>query len=345
VGGHSSFSVSRSLSGVIATFIVVGLFAPAQAGAGLLSDFISALKATANEAEASTLKGNLQALELPKPAMNFDPSAGRGGGDITIVDDSALVPEEGPSGTLADIERPKNSTISIYVVQTGDTLSDIAEMFDVSVNTIKWANDIPPSGTIRVGQTLTILPVTGIKYTIKKGDTLASIAKKYDGDAQEIANFNGIEGALSAGTEIIIPDGVVPATAKTAVKKGSSGVSVGTSAPSGYYLRPVAGGKRTQGIHGYNGIDIGAAHGTPILASASGQVIIAKGSGWNGGYGQYVVIKHDNGTQTLYAHASSVIVSAGQTVQQGQVIAYMGSTGKSTGTHLHFEVRGARNPF
>lgn len=345
MGGHSSFSVSRSLSGVIATFIVVGLFAPAQAGAGLLSDFISALKATANEAEASTLKGNLQALELPKPAMNFDPSAGRGGGDITIVDDSALVPEEGPSGTLADIERPKNSTISIYVVQTGDTLSDIAEMFDVSVNTIKWANDIPPSGTIRVGQTLTILPVTGIKYTIKKGDTLASIAKKYDGDAQEIANFNGIEGALSAGTEIIIPDGVVPATAKTAVKKGSSGVSVGTSAPSGYYLRPVAGGKRTQGIHGYNGIDIGAAHGTPILASASGQVIIAKGSGWNGGYGQYVVIKHDNGTQTLYAHASSVIVSAGQTVQQGQVIAYMGSTGKSTGTHLHFEVRGARNPF
>lgn len=341
---HSWFTAPRAFFSVAAVSIVFELVAPAPAGAGLVADFIAALKSATAQAQAAEHTGNLQAFELPKPAMNVDPSAGRGGGDITIVDDSALVPEEGPSGTIADIEKPKSATISIYVVQEGDTLSEIAEMFDVTSNTIKWANDIPPSGTIRIGQTLTILPVTGIKYTVKKGDTIASIAKKYGGDAQEIANFNELEGALAAGTEIIIPDGVAPAT--SAPKKGSSYAgSGGTLVQAGYYLRPVAGGKRTQGIHGYNGIDIGAAHGTPILASAAGEVIIAKGSGWNGGYGQYVVIRHDNGTQTLYAHASSVIVGAGQTVQQGQVIAYMGSTGKSTGTHLHFEVRGAKNPF
>lgn len=321
------------------------LVAPAPAGAGLFTDFIAALKSDTAQAQTAAGAGNLQAFELPKPAMNVDPSAGRGGGDITIVDDSALLPEEGPSGTLADIEKPKNATISIYVVQEGDTLSEIAEMFDVTSNTIKWANDIPPSGTIRIGQTLTILPVTGIKYTVKKGDTVASIAKRFDGDAEEIVNFNGLEGPLAAGTELIIPDGVAPAPAKAAPSKGGV-ATVGTPTQVGYYLRPVAGGKKTQGIHGWNGIDFGAPAGTPILASAAGEVIIAKDTGWNGGYGQYVVIRHDNGSQTLYAHASRVIVSSGQTVQQGQVVAYVGRTGKSTGDHLHFEIRGGiRNPF
>jgi murein DD-endopeptidase MepM/ murein hydrolase activator NlpD len=110
-------------------------------------------------------------------------------------------------------------------------------------------------------------------------------------------------------------------------------------------MRPIVGGRKTQGLHGHNGIDLGAYYGAPILASAEGDVIISATSGYNGGYGRYIVISHTNGTQTLYGHLSANIVSAGDHVTQGQVIGAMGSSGKSTGTHLHFEVRGAKNPF
>ena len=106
------------------------------------------------------------------------------------------------------------------------------------------------------------------------------------------------------------------------------------------------GGRITQGLHGKNGIDIGGVRGTPIHAAADGAVIVARGGGaWNGGYGNYVVISHSNGSQTLYSHLRSVIATAGQSVVSGQVIGYMGATGRATGVHLHFEIRGAENPF
>jgi len=342
--GRSSFISHAAL---ISLLLLVGSATPASARAGIVSDFLVHLRGE----EASALSqgsGNLQTLELPKPAMNFDPTTRRGGGEVTIVDGSALVPDEGPSGTIADIERPKNSTISVYVVRPGDTLSDIGKMFDVSVNTIKWANDIPTSGTIRIGQTLTILPVTGVKYVVKKGDTLSTIAKKFDGDSGEIASYNGLEdGPLAVGSEIIIPNGEISApTPSSGSKSAPVYASPGTPNQVGYYLRPIAGGVRTQGIHGYNGVDLAAPAGTQIFAAADGEVIVAKASGWNGGYGEYVVIQHTNGSQTLYSHASSVIVGVGQQVRQGQVIAYVGSTGRATGAHVHFEIRnGIRNPF
>jgi len=103
------------------------------------------------------------------------------------------------------------------------------------------------------------------------------------------------------------------------------------------------GGIKTQGLHGYNAIDIGTPVGTTLYAAAAGQIIIAKHSGWNGGYGKYVVISHNNGTQTVYGHMSQVIVDEGETVAQGQVIGLSGNTGHSTGPHVHFEIRGAYN--
>ena len=109
---------------------------------------------------------------------------------------------------------------------------------------------------------------------------------------------------------------------------------------------PVAGGIITQGLHGWNAVDIGAPKGTPIYAAAAGTVIVAKSNGaWNGGYGNYVVISHPNGTETLYAHMSKVETSAGASVGQGETIGLVGMTGMATGNHLHFEVRGAANPF
>lgn len=346
---------ARSLVGTLpslkqVTYIGVGftlatalLFShPVPAHAGILDEFRSLLQSKA-DASSSSYSKSVQSMSLPKPAMNIDPNPAKGGGDIVIVDGEAVVPEEGPAGTMADIEKSKNSSISIYVVREGDTLTGIAEMFGVSPNTIKWANDLSAKGAIRVGQTLTILPVTGVKYTTKSGDTLLSIAKKFGADSDEIAAFNALDGALIAGTEIIIPDGEIAAPRVSAVAVRAS---VGATSYAGYFLRPIAGGVRTQGVHGYNAVDLAAPVGTPVVASAAGEVIVAKEGGWNGGYGSYVVIKHANGAQTLYGHESSVIVGVGQSVVQGQVIGYVGATGKATGPHVHFEIRGGpRNPF
>jgi len=220
-------------------------------------------------------------------------------------------------------------------------------MFNVSVNTIIWSNDIRRGDLIHTGQTLVILPVSGVQYTVKSGDTLASIAKKYKGDLEEIKQFNNIADAseLFVGATIIIPDGELGTYTYT-----SSGLQTrvrGAGGPSyiGYYLKPVFGALRTQGLHGYNGVDLGAPYGTPVLAAASGDVIISKAYGWNGGYGNYIVIKHSNFTEPLYSHLGSNIVTPGWHIVQGQVIGYVGSTGRSTGPHVHFEVRGAKNPF
>ncbi|KKW23994.1 MAG: Peptidase M23 family protein [Candidatus Kaiserbacteria bacterium GW2011_GWB1_52_6] len=347
---YASSRIARMAAISISLLIVLGSLLPAAARAAVFDSFLGSLLQRTNGADVPISQGNLQTMPFLRPAMNIDPAPARGGGDITIVDSSALVPDEGPSGTLADIEKPKNGTISVYVVRPGDTLSGIAKMFGVTASTILWANDLPSSSRIQIGQTLTILPVTGIKYTVKKGDTLASIAKKYGGDAAEISSFNGLSGTLTVGNEIIIPDGEIAAPAPTFRGSAEPAHNVGpagTPEQIGYYLRPVVGGRRTQGIHGYNGVDLGGLPiGTPIMASAEGDVIIAKEGGWNGGYGNYAVIQHNNGSQTLYSHESRVIVSVGQHVMQGQVIGYVGSTGKSTGPHVHFEIRnGIRNPF
>lgn len=282
------------------------------------------------------------------------PSATRpnsqGGGDISVVDGTALVAENGPLSQGADIP---SEHISTYVVRNGDTLSQIAEMYDVSVNTIIWANDLK-NRTIREGQVLVILPVSGVKYEVKAGDTLSYVAKKFKADAEEVRQFNNLpdSGKLAVGESIIIPDGdaslasqAVPSSGSKPASNSRSSVIARYPTYEGYYMRPLEAGTKSQGLHGYNGVDIAAPVGTPIFAAAAGEVIVARSSGWNGGYGEYVVIEHPNGTQTLYSHLSQVLVTSGISVFKGQVIGYVGNTGKSTGPHLHFEIRGAKNPF
>ncbi|MFH1178591.1 MAG: M23 family metallopeptidase [bacterium] len=236
------------------------------------------------------------------------------------------------------------------MVRPGDTLSEIADMFDVSINTIIWANDLDNARDVHPGDTLVILPVSGIERTIVKGDTLKSLAKKYGADANEIARFNGLDSTvpLAVGSTIIIPGGEiatpVTSTNSSPVIRESYGGG-GGSVSNGYFNNPVPGGIITQGLHGWNSVDIGAARGTPIYAAANGIVIIARANGaWNGGYGNYVVVSHSNGSQTLYSHMKSVVVSSRQSVLRGQIIGYVGTSGLATGPHLHFEVRGAANP-
>lgn len=335
-----------------ASLVLFGLIllfsSPTSASAGFLS-FLGGIFGFSADVAKETSDENLQNMPLLQAALNSDPAPAKGGGDITIINGSALFSDTGPYGSMADIEdvKPESGEISLYVVRDGDSLSQIAKMFNVSISTIIWANDIKKGDLIKPGQTLLILPISGVKYIVKEGDTVKGVASKFKGDVDEIIQFNGLadSGKLVVGSEVIIPNGedssYVPASSvKTVIVRGSGGPSY-----SGYYLRPVENAVKSQGLHGYNGVDLAAPTGTPILASAAGDVIVSRSAGWNGGYGKYIVIKHPNGTQTLYSHLSEVIVSAGWHVVQGQIIGYVGSTGKSTGPHLHFEVRGAKNPF
>ncbi len=251
-------------------------------------------------------------------ATNLDPNPNKGLLDnIQTSGGKALLAYSGLSGTMTEVminDTPPDR-ISVYEVKQYDTLSEIAVMFKVSVNTIIWANNLKSSRDVHPGDILIILPISGIERTVVKGDTLKSLAKKYGGDANEIAQFNGLDPAdpLKVGSTIIIPGGEISVPVPSPIKRPeSSPIRVGGgSFLAGYFSNPLPGGVITQGVHGWNGIDIGAARGTPVHAAANGIVIIARSNGaWNGGYGNYVVITHDNGTQTLYSHMLSAIVSA-----------------------------------
>ena len=290
---------------------------------------------------------NVQNVPLLESTPNPNAQVSIGGSEIKIVDDSALYPEtgNGSSVSLTPSDFAKgNDKISTYVVQEGDTISQIAEMFQVSTNTIRWGNDIDTQGVIQPGQRLVILPINGVRHTVDEGETLKSIAKKYEGDIDEILRFNELTSSseIAVGDVIIIPNGEVH-TPAPAVSSGGSYAKATISA-DGYFINPVPGSIITQYLHGYNAVDLGAGVGTPIVAAASGEVIVSKQGGWNGGYGNYLVIKHANGTQTLYSHNSSNSVYVGQYIEQGELIGYVGQTGRATGPHLHFEVRGASNP-
>jgi len=244
-----------------------------------------------------------------------------------------------------------------YVVVEGDTVSSIAQKFNVSLDTIRWANDLKSVDDVKVGQTLKILPETGVLHTVKRGETVYSIAKNYGVDPQAIVDFpfntfiNDETFALAVGQDLIVPGGVVPKA-----KPWSPPTIPSETIPQapdyiaqakGEYIWPTT-GKISQGYHWYHkAIDIADPSGPAVVASRGGTVIDAGWTAPSRGYGIYVVIDHGDGIQTLYAHLSSVAVSAGQQVLRGQVLGRMGSTGRSTGTHLHFEVRtpsGNANP-
>lgn len=317
---------------------------PIGVSAGLLS-LVASLFSSVQADE--TIEHNTQTIPLLQAVKNSNPNPLPQDGDITIVGGTSLLPDNSPLGGLAENQkdRPSSDQISLYVVRQGDTLGTIARMFGVSINTIRWNNDIA-GATISPGQTLVILPVSGVRHTVKKGDTLKSIAKTYHGNIDEIKSYNNITEStvLAIGDIVIVPDGELSSQTSSSVSTSRVRFVETTKVYEGYYLRPVS-GPRTQGIHGYNGVDIAPPSGTPIVAAANGRVLISKNSGWNGGYGKYVVIEHPNGTQTLYAHMSETAISQGATVNQGQLIGYVGISGKATGPHLHFEIRGARNPF
>ncbi|MFH0873899.1 MAG: M23 family metallopeptidase [Candidatus Komeilibacteria bacterium] len=259
--------------------------------------------------------------------------------------DTAL---EAPS--INDIESlpTARTSILVYTVQSGDTISEIAQKYNISTNTILWTNNLSIRSALKPGQKLSILPTSGLSYTVKSGDSLAAIAKKYQAEVDKIIAFNKLasEKDIRAGEILVIPSGIMPATvvakpyqppSTASVFKNIIGAPVNQDSDT-TLLWPIGSHRITQYFSWrHTGVDIGTSVGQPIYAAENGRVIA---SGWNrSGYGYYIIIDHGNGMQTLYAHNSALLVKEGQSVSRGQQISEAGSTGRSTGPHLHFEVR------
>lgn len=237
-----------------------------------------------------------------------------------------------------------------YTVQASETLSQIAQKFNLKVDTILWANGLDsPKTKIREGQVLKIPPVDGVVHKVKKGETVYSIAKEYQTNPQGVVDYpfntfvDDEKFTLAVGQTLMIPDGIIrkedPA-ASPAMLASQLTPDAGSVSAAGSFVWPTS-GQISQGYKWYHkAVDIANSVGTSILAADSGRVTVA---GWtdNTGYGNRVMIDHGNGYVTLYGHMSRVDVVVGQTVRRGDQIGLMGSTGRSTGPHLHFEIRAA----
>jgi murein DD-endopeptidase MepM/ murein hydrolase activator NlpD len=248
-----------------------------------------------------------------------------------------------------EVRQLRGGEVTTHVVTEGETLETIATQYGLQSETIIWENDLKEKAELKVGQELRILPIDGIRHKVAKGENIASIGKKYglqDAQTQAIVDFpfndfvNDETFELAPGQYLMIPGGVKQAansTTPTASYARLLTPDAGTVSATGDFIWP-ANGMITQGYSFYHkAIDIANSAAPPILAADAGTVIT---SGWSpAGYGNHVIIDHGNGTKTLYAHMSILQVSEGQAVNRGDVVGQMGSTGRSTGTHLHFEIR------
>ena len=241
--------------------------------------------------------------------------------------------------TTTNSDKPRDKVLD-HAVASGETLDSIGKRYGVSSNSIKWATGLM-SDKIKTGQMLKIPPVSGVVHKVVSGDNIYSIAKKYRVDAQAIVNwpFNDFADLdtfqLTVGQTLIVPSGIIidstderPVT----ISKAIAGVK-GTS----NFIWPASGIITTYPASYHMALDIADPSSPPLLASDTGTVVFAGCLKY--GYGCHVIIDHGNGYQTLYGHMSYIGVTAGQVVSQGQQIGIMGSTGRSTGTHLHFEIR------
>lgn len=321
---------------------------------GQVSFFNDILKNYIEETSASVAnisKSNQHLTDINSlTALNYN-NLGQGGEESNLtpstIQESSFLANNPASTDYIETSGYKRNQIVEYTVQSGDLISFIASDYGVSVNSILWANNLKDADSIQPDQILRIPPVSGVIHKIKKGDTLSIIAKKYGVDEDKILAFNGLpqNGDLQIDEEIIVPDGQIKSIYSTSSSATKTIATRFSYLPNlgDYYLIPATGFNWGR-IHGRNGVDIANSCGVPIYAAADGSITTADSSGWNGGFGKYIKIVHPNGTETLYAHLSKLLVSASQVVSRGQLIANMGTTGRSTGCHLHFEVHGAKNP-
>lgn len=287
----------------------------------------------------------LDIITFSNPEVNFSATLG---GSVAQAPLSPIIPDSDDPNAPAPANKPKAAEAFLYTIQEGDTIAGIAEKHNISTGTILWSNGISEKDVITPGDHLTILPISGVLHTVSSGDTLLAIANKYDINALEIAAYNQLEDthSLSIGDKLIIPGGEisVPRVAPP-IRSGTTRLAQDTDGPTPEPVKGSGAGMIwptvTKHISqyfrwGHTGIDIDNRSQPAIYAALNGTVEFA---GWLGAYGNLIIINHGNGMQTYYAHASKFYVSKGATVDKGQAIAQMGSTGRSSGPHVHFEVR------
>ncbi|MBD3365756.1 peptidoglycan DD-metalloendopeptidase family protein [candidate division WWE3 bacterium] len=259
-----------------------------------------------------------------------------------------IIPRKNTALTTVPDSRKRAESFA-YTVQGGDTLSSIGNRFKISVDALKYVNNLTDNSILSVGDEITIPPVSGLIHTVESGDTLSSIAQKYDVPPQAVADFNYIldTSSLALGTELVIPGASVP-TPVVPVTPSIPGTVPGTTTPtpaptpsSTYCVWPTSVRIITQYFTWYhNGIDIASPAGTamPPLFACTGGVVTR--SGWDPwGLGLHIRIDHGNGYETVYGHMSRLDVGYGESVSRGQMIGLLGNTGRSTGPHVHFMVK------
>lgn len=255
-----------------------------------------------------------------------------------------------PLPIIPTLPKRTRSEVVKYRVQSGDTVSGIAERFGLKPETVMWANaqleDDPDMLTI--GEVLTILPVNGVYHSVAKGDTLESIARKHSADVNAILNYElnqSPSNALAIGQWVIVPGGKNPVIQKQ-VRAYTGTVPASAARGTGNFGWPTSGVITQKFWTFHQGIDIGAPLGTPVTASDSGYVVFAGLD--TTGFGKMILLDHGNGYTTLYGHLDRFAVGVGDSVKKGQLIGRVGNTGRSTGPHLDFRIRKDgvwRNPF
>jgi len=256
--------------------------------------------------------------------------------DIFLVEGIILEKTNTSSGVANGINRSYSLTslaIKTYTVKKGDSLFGIARRFNISIDTVISANALKNAYYLGIGTKLKIPNISGVYYRVRKGDSLSSIASKYKTDINKIADINDLPSSvIHVGDVLFVPGGTLTSWERASAlgnlfKKPTTGR---LTSRMGFRKDPFT-GKRAY----HAGIDIANRRGTPVYAAQSGVVVY---TGYRGNYGRTIIIRHPQGYVTIYAHLDKIYVKRSQRVQQGNKIATIGNTGRSTGPHLHFEI-------
>ncbi len=284
----------------------------------------------------------MAALESPIPSLENKPSKPsteqQKPSSLTLTETTGAL----ATRQLTGAPIVQRSSIVTYTVKPGDTISTIAEKYGINTNTVMWANKLSKYSIIKPGENLKILPKNGVLHTVKSAETLSQIANTYKVKVSDIVKANNMVSAnqLKVGQQLIIEGGTPPkpkpSTRLASINKIFTATPVKASGDKTWIWPLPASRRITQYYHyGHRAIDVAGRPWNDLVASRGGRV---EHSGWSNGYGYNVVINHGNNIKTRYAHMSKLFVKVGDQIKQGEAIGKVGSTGRSTGPHVHFEI-------